>query len=303
MITRETFVKRLRWLYMLTALVWIAGLVMTFCSTVKSIGKDTTFFEKREFYRILGPVTISIGVILLLLTEGLKMNFKLSEGHVQTKFYVIDSSHKKRHKSEFSMEISVKSNNVDNKRNDIKTNKKRKIYQISDEKCSSIEDLDTEVPNKSKSDEMKFDFNEALINDYGARNLPKGRCRNCYWRDQWSPVSNESDTSVVRDNTDTADEVSERRSPKRKRHNWRRFHWTKLSQESSGSDFIAINENEAMESSGDSFTFRRQLQEVPPMTLLGTFENPLARQLSVTSRASTTSKYSNFSDDAPLIKR
>lgn len=288
---------------MLTAVVWIAGLVMTFCSTVKSIGKDTTFFEKREFYRIFGPITISLGVFLLLLTEGLKMNFKLNEGHVQTKFYIIDNSHKKRHKSEFSMEISVNSNNVDKNRSAIKTNK-RKLCQLSDEKCSSIEDLDTETPKKSKSGEMKFDFNEALLNDFGARNMPKDRCKNCYWKDQWSPVSNESDDSVVRENnTDTADEVSERRSPKRKRHNWRRFHWTKLSQESSGSDFVVINENEAMESSGDSFTFRRQLQEVPPLTPLGTFENPLARQLSVTSRASTTSKFSNFSDDAPLIKR
>ena len=280
LLTKETFVKRLRWLYTLTVVVWIVGIIMTFCSTVKSIGKETTFYDHRVTYRIVGPLVLAAGVLLLFLTEGLKMNFKLSEGHKKPNLYIIQTSGKKRKNGMPNSSTDT----GDNKEMIDKTQKKRKLFHLSpDVKCISIEtiDIDIEPPDKSNCD--------ITLTMTGTPRVPKLK------EGEVMPVTTESDDTMV------DAETSSSRSPKRKWHDWKRFHWTKLSQESATStEFSVIDENVVMESSGDSTNFRRQM---PPRSPSGTFENPLARQWSTNSRASTTSKYSNFSDDAPLIKR
>lgn len=277
---------------------------MTFCSTVKSIGGNTTFFDRREIYRIVGPLVLSAGVLLLFLTEGLKMNFKLSEGHTKPKFYIIQTSNKKRKRKRHTESENIWTE--DSTVNGDLTGKKRKLFQLSaDMKCISIEDMDIDIqePNKSKCD-IKEPLRETgltYLNSPELLNSPNGK--NINLRLQWMPVTNESDRSVNTNyNVDLNRETSNNRSPKRKGNAGKRFHWTKLSQESTGSEFSAINENEAMGSSGDSSAFKRH-QRGPPVSPSGTFENPLARQWSTSSRASTTSRYSSYSDDAPLIKR
>ncbi|XP_063447517.1 uncharacterized protein LOC134727062 [Mytilus trossulus] len=63
--------KRFRWLYLPTALCWLLGFYITVTSTVQSIGGGTLFWTMRETCRVIGPVILCIGLILLLITEGL----------------------------------------------------------------------------------------------------------------------------------------------------------------------------------------------------------------------------------------
>lgn len=277
--TKEKFMKRLRWLYTLTVVLWIVGITMTFCSTVKSIGKETTFYDHRVTYRIVGPLVLTAGVVSLLVTEGLKMNFKLGEGRKKPQFYIIQTStnKKRRNKSQNSY--------IDNEGKEMisKAKRKRKLFQLSSEmKCISIENMDIEIQAPDTSN-AKGDKTSVVTESN---------------EDDFTPVSTETRERML------GTESLNSRSPKRKLHDWKRSHWTKLSQESTTSaEFSVIDENEVMGSSGDSANLRRQMSLGPPRSPGGTFENPLARQWSTNSRASTTSKFSNFSDDAPLIKR
>ena len=264
--------KRLRLLYTLTVVLWIVGITMTFCSTVKSIGKETIFYEKRVIYRVVGPAILAAGVVSLLVTEGLKMNFKLGEGgRKQPHFYIIQTSSGKKRKTNTQSTANVKAD-----KDIICKTKKRKLFQLSpDMECVSIENIDIDIQPPGDTKSSTTESNESEI----------------------MKISTESQGTIP------VTQTCNSQSPKRTRDDWKRFHWTKLSQESANSaEFSVIDENEALQSSVDSANFRQQSRG-PPRSPGGTFENPLARQWSTNSRASTTSKYSNFSDDAPLIKR
>ena len=248
---------------------------MTFCSTVKSIGKETTFYDHRVTYRIVGPLVLTAGVVSLLVTEGLKMNFKLREGHKKPQFYIIQTSTNKKRKYN-----SQNSTTGSAEKEMIGRTKKRKLFQLSPEvKCISIENMDIEIQAPDKSIGVKT--SKASESNEG----------------EIMPVSTEGEERMP------GTQACKSRSPKRKWHDWKRSHWTNLSQESTTSaQFSAIDENEVMQSSGDSTNLRQQVSVGPPRSPGGTFDNPLARQWSTNSRTSTTSKFSNFSDDAPLIK-
>lgn len=63
-------------LFMLDVMAWVTGMIMTVCSTVGAIGKDTVFYENKDFYRILGPVIILVAVIILLVVAALNQRFR-----------------------------------------------------------------------------------------------------------------------------------------------------------------------------------------------------------------------------------
>ncbi|CAC5419483.1 unnamed protein product [Mytilus coruscus] len=60
-----------RWLYLPTAVCWLLGIYITVTSTVQSLGEGTLFWTMRETFRIIGPVILGIGLVLLMVTEGL----------------------------------------------------------------------------------------------------------------------------------------------------------------------------------------------------------------------------------------
>ena len=261
---------------------------MTFCSTVESIGKGTVFFDNKETYRIVGPLVLFAGMLLLFLTEGLKMNFKINEGLVQPNYNMLRKSNKKLRKN------SIDSGNAKDMETINFNTSKRKLYNAHTHKCNSIEELNVKAYQKSNF--KQSETNSTGTNSSGAACKPNGSYTNC--KDQWTQVS--FDCAEL--DTDPNEDVSNQTNSKGKKREWNRFHWAKLSQESTGSDIGAIDENETMLSSGDSANFRYELQEMP-RSPSSTFENPIARQWSLISATSATSKYSNFNDDAPLIKR
>ena len=302
--TKDNFVRRLRWLYAITLLVWIAGLITTFCSTVESIGSGTIFYKCKETYRIVGPLILLAGVILLFLTEGLKMNFKIREGLVRPKYFIVRKSSKANNRKG----SSIDSGNVEDIEAFSFNSSQRRLYQIPSDKCISLEELNGEVVQIPVPEIRVTNNSTNNKTDNMASQKPKSDlvCQNDQWtqvnlKDQSTQVSFQLDDSMDSRYSD-GPKTSSPSSPNGRKRALKRFNWTKLSQESSASEFNAIDENEAMLSSADSSSFRRQLEEMP-RSPSGTFENPLARQWSVISSTSTTSKYSNFNDDAPLIKR
>lgn len=70
-------VRCFRRLFIPTGICWLFGFCMILASTVKSLGEGTIFWTMRDKFHVIGPVTLGIGLVLLMVTEGLISNHQI----------------------------------------------------------------------------------------------------------------------------------------------------------------------------------------------------------------------------------
>jgi len=74
---KQRRVKCFRRLFIPTVICWLFGFCMILASTVKGLGEGTIFWTMRDRFHVIGPVTLGIGLILLMVTEGLISNHQI----------------------------------------------------------------------------------------------------------------------------------------------------------------------------------------------------------------------------------
>ncbi|KAK3089626.1 hypothetical protein FSP39_005171 [Pinctada imbricata] len=125
LIQRDQLIRIYRSLYLPTAICITVGCVVTLLSTLRGIGEKTFIWNYRYVFHYVGPIALALGVIVLLVLEGLH------------------GSRKKVVKEKIARELSLKSNRS-------RTVSQRSILSqrssLSNSVCHSIDDLSEMFP-------------------------------------------------------------------------------------------------------------------------------------------------------------
>jgi hypothetical protein len=95
LLAKKRGARPIRWLYVLDVILWIAGIAITLCSSIKAFGENTEFYKRKELYRPLGPCVLAAAALFLFLATGLKHRMQIKHNKPpQRAFYIVQKNNK-----------------------------------------------------------------------------------------------------------------------------------------------------------------------------------------------------------------